>query len=103
MVRTIFIIHHSDNVATVLKDGLQKGERISVAVAGKETAIELKDVIPYGHKVAVTPIPKGEPVIKYGITIGIASKDIAAGEHTHVHNIESSRGRGDLAKGGHNG
>ncbi len=35
-------------------------------------------------------------MLKYGQVIGRATADIAVGEHVHVHNIESTRGRGDL-------
>ena len=41
--------------------------------------------------VAIEPIAKGEPVVKYGEHIGIASSDIKAGEHVHVHNVEGHR------------
>ncbi|MEL7569849.1 MAG: UxaA family hydrolase, partial [Eubacteriaceae bacterium] len=54
--------------------------------------------IPYGHKVAVIAINKGELINKYGEEIGIASKDITPGEHVHVHNLDSMRGRGDLER-----
>jgi altronate dehydratase small subunit len=53
--------------------------------------------IPYGHKVAVKPIAAGEAVIKHGEDIGVASAAIAIGDHVHVHNVESRRGRGDKA------
>ncbi len=35
---------------------------------------------------------------KYGQVIGRATKDIEAGGHVHVHNLESTRGRGDKAE-----
>lgn len=35
-------------------------------------------------------------VIKYGEIIGKASVEIRKGQHVHVHNLESLRGRGDL-------
>lgn len=41
-------------------------------------------------------IQKGEYIYKYGEIIGKATKEILAGYHAHVHNIESLRGRGDL-------
>ncbi|MBV5349995.1 UxaA family hydrolase, partial [bacterium] len=51
--------------------------------------------ITFGHKFALRLIKTGEPVIKYGETIGLATKDILPGQHVHVHNLESCRGRGD--------
>ncbi len=53
--------------------------------------------VPYGHKVAIRAIPKGEAVMKYGLSIGSAMEDIQPGDHVHIHNVESNRGRGDLA------
>lgn len=43
--------------------------------------------VPAGHKVALAPIQAGTPVIKYAQKIGIASRDIAEGEHVHTHNL----------------
>lgn len=43
--------------------------------------------IPPGHKVALRPIRAGEPVIKYGQPIGVASHVIAPGDHVHTHNL----------------
>jgi len=58
-------------------------------------SVTLTNDIPYGHKIALTDIPKGEAIVKYGEHIGIATTDIRAGQHVHVHNVESTRGRGD--------
>ena len=43
-----------------------------------------------GHKYALSPIKKGEFVIKYGNPIGRATKDIAVGEHVHTHNLATA-------------
>ena len=64
-----------------------------------ETVTVIGDV-PYGHKIAVRDIKKGELINKYGEEIGIATKDIKKGEYVHVHNLDSMRGRGDWAKEG---
>ena len=56
----------------------------------------VEEPIAPGHKIALTAIATGEPVIKYGSPIGTASHDIAPGTHVHTHNVASSRGRGDL-------
>jgi altronate dehydratase len=46
-----------------------------------------------GHKFALRPIASGENVIKYGEPIGETTAAIARGEHVHVHNVVSHRGR----------
>jgi altronate hydrolase len=42
--------------------------------------------IPRGHKMAIAPIAKGQPVMKFGQIIGFASQDVAPGAHVHTHN-----------------
>lgn len=46
-----------------------------------------REAVPSGHKIAVRLMRAGEPVLKYGQVIGLASCDIAVGEHVHVHNV----------------
>src|SRR5204862_7875820 len=41
-----------------------------------------------GHKMAVAPIAKGEPVRKYDQIIGFATAPIAPGEWVHTQNVE---------------
>ena len=42
-----------------------------------------------GHKIAAVPLARGEKIIKCHIPIGSATRDIAAGEHVHTHNMKS--------------
>ena len=81
-----------DNLVTCVKP-IAKGE--TVAVEGE--AIVALDDIPIYHKMAIADVKKGEPVFKYGEVMGVASKDIRKGEWAHIHNIDSTRGRGDIA------
>ena len=73
-------IHPADTVGVALTP-LSKGARVLGAV--------LLEDIPQGHKFALTPIPMGADVIKYGLPIGRASRDIPAGSHVHTHNLET--------------
>jgi altronate dehydratase len=43
--------------------------------------------VPRGHKVALSTIEAGQPVIKLGTPIGRARHDIHPGQHVHVHNL----------------
>ena len=81
-------LHREDNVAMSLSD-FSKGN--VVQIDGSD--IVLKDAVEYGHKFALKDIRAGEPIIKYAETIGVASRDISAGEHVHVHNLKSLRAR----------
>jgi altronate dehydratase len=61
------------------------------------TAVAVVEAVPRGHKLALCEIQAGEPVVKYGSAIGVASATIPRGGHVHTHNLASARGRGDLA------
>ena len=91
MTIRVFIIDPEDNVATNVADEIPKGTTVPVG-DGSVTAL---DDIPYGHKMALKPIEKGAQVMKYALSIGSAVSDIQPGNHVHVHNVESNRGRGD--------
>ena len=51
--------------------------------------VEIRDD---GHKYALRAIRAGENVVKYGMPIGHATRDIAPGEHVHVHNVATNLG-----------
>ncbi len=90
------MLRDNDNVATALRD-LVSGEEIVVGVQEQTLQVVVREAIPFGHKLAVTDIAQGDNVVKYGEVIGRATQAIPKGVHAHVHNIESLRGRGDLA------
>lgn len=97
MVKAIKL-HDEDNVASVF-DTVEAGSTVQVIdKKGKGFELAVLQEIPYGHKIAIAPIAVGQQVTKYGEEIGIATVEITVGEHVHVHNIESIRGRGDWAK-----
>jgi len=94
--KEVFILDPKDNVATLVSDSGRQGVAFRLVVDGVEREFILAGDIPFGHKFAIRPIAKGTPVVKYGYSIGTATADIRPGEHVHIHNIESNRGRGDL-------
>ncbi len=95
--RRALIIHPDDNVANLIGPG-SRGDRARCTVEGYPDIedIELVDDLPPNHKLARRDIAPDEAILKYGLSIGRASRAIRRGEHVHTHNIESNRGRGDL-------
>ncbi|HPM72908.1 MAG TPA: UxaA family hydrolase [Spirochaetales bacterium] len=92
--------HETDNVATVF-DVVKAGADVKVFdKKGNTFVMKVSNDIPYGHKVALVAIAVGEQVTKYGEEIGVATKAIQPGDHVHVHNIDSIRGRGDWSAKG---
>ena len=85
------VITARDNVATALEP-LDAGRVLDL----NGQMITIAESTPRGHKIALCLIRAGEPVLKYGSTIGTATVDILPGAHVHTHNLASGRGRGDL-------
>ena len=82
-----FQIAPADNVATLLMDA--EPEIVTIRGEAETNEVRLKQPIKMGHKVAVRAIAQAESVVKYGVTIGAATRDIAAGEWVHLHNCRS--------------
>ena len=87
----------ADTVATALED-MSPGDL--AAVSDEEGAVveevEVRAPVARGHKLALEEIRPGQQVMKYGYSIGVATRAIARGEHVHTENLSSERGRGDL-------
>ncbi len=77
--RACLTVRPEDNVTTLL-DTWVDSDRLS-------TGLRIATGVPFGHKVALRDIAAGAEVVKYGVVIGRAQADIAAGEHVHVHNV----------------
>ena len=78
-------IHDSDNVAVALQN-VPAGTQVDL----EGFSVVSTEEIPAGHKIALTDIPEGVNIIKYGFPIGHAKVDIKAGEHVHTHNVKSN-------------
>jgi altronate dehydratase len=78
--------HPADTVAVVTAD-----VSVGAVVDVDGDLIAALDPIPSGHKIAIAPHPAGARVLKYGETIGRATREIARGQHVHIQNVESLR------------
>jgi altronate hydrolase len=92
LARVAVHLRPEDNVAVAARDlaaGFEidfQGNRLTVARR-----------VGLGHKLALRPIARGEPVTKYGQVIGFASRDVLPGEHVHVHNVSAAAFERDYA------
>ena len=64
-----------------------------------EENVTVSGLVPPGHKVATCAIRAGSPVRRYNQIIGFASRDIAPGEHVHLHNLAMGAFERDYAFG----
>jgi altronate hydrolase len=82
----------ADNIAVAAKS-ISAGSEIQV----DGRVIIVPGPVRMGHKFAITAIKEGDPVLKYGQIIGFAGRDIAVGEHVHVHNVKLGKFDRDYA------
>ncbi|ACQ78853.1 Galactarate dehydratase [Beutenbergia cavernae DSM 12333] len=71
-----------DDVVLAARD-LAAGSEVALG----DVRLTLLDDVPSGHKVAVTDVPEGGQVRKYGQSIGRATRGIRAGDHVHTQNL----------------
>ncbi len=53
------------------------------------THVALTQALGMGHKIALRRMDPGAKVIKYGASIGSATRAIEVGDHVHLHNMKS--------------
>ncbi len=78
-------IHPNDTVIVALTP-LAAGTVLS------DWQLTLATDVPQGHKIALKAHAAGDPVIKYGNSIGYATEAIAPGSHVHSHNLKTALG-----------
>lgn len=91
-------LREQDNVATALV-AINKGDVVAVSCHGSVEKVKAQDDIPFGFKMSISDIDKAAGIVKYGEIIGRASENIKAGALVHIHNVEGTRGRGDIIEG----
>lgn len=66
------------------------GEIASGAAVHYEGGVlQALEAIALGHKIARRALRAGDKVLRCGAVIGSATRDVAAGEHLHTHNLKS--------------
>jgi len=81
-----FVIAVDDTVATAL-EAIPVGP---VQLRGaREGEVVAQEEIPRGHKIALVGHAPGASIIKYGIVVARATKDIVPGSWVHLHCAES--------------
>jgi altronate dehydratase small subunit len=91
-MKRVIQMNKTDTVATAL-ESLEANETASVVLPSQKVVehLEMKQPVPFGHKLAIRAMAKGDAVIKYGETIGQAAENIEPGEYVHIHNVTSNR------------
>ena len=81
IIGPIIRLHPNDNIVVARTD-IGIGEKIP------SEGIISRSQVPAGYKIAARKILKGEPILKYSVTVGFANADIDPGTMVHSHNTE---------------
>lgn len=76
-------LHENDHVVIALQS-FAKGDKLPLE-GGQ--ALSLLDEVSKGHKVLTRAVRKGQHVLKFGYSIGVAKEDIEPGSWVHTHNM----------------
>ena len=88
---TALMINPDTDTVGVVTVASKKGDIVRFKTNQGVQEVTLCADIPIYHKFSYRAVKKGEPVIKYGEQLGLASQDIAVGDYVHTHNLESQR------------
>lgn len=85
MLGPVIRLHPNDNVVVARVD-VPIGMTFETDVPGER--ITSKSQVTAGYKIATKKILKGQPILKYSVTVGFAHVDIEPGTLVHSHNTE---------------
>jgi len=83
--RRLLFLNPKDNVCTAITP-IPGGATLHIC----GNTVVIKHNIPLGFKIAGRNIATNESIIKYGVSIGSATRDIVLGELVHLHNMKSN-------------
>ena len=88
-----FIAHNKDDLVGVAVRDLDSGQEVEGWCMEDDSTLSVRAAqdVPLGHKIALRECGEGDRIIKYGVSIGLATAGIRAGDHVHTHNIRSTR------------
>ena len=96
LVGPVIRLHPDDNVVVARIDVVPG---IPVEGDNRHPGFLIRDKVLAGYKIAARDLKKGEPILKYNVTVGFAADDIKAGTMLHSHNTEFREFDRDYAHG----
>ena len=80
----LLFLNPKDNVCTAITP-IPEGTTLQIS----GNTVVIKQNIPLGFKIAGCDLATRQPVIKYGVSIRSATRDIVLGDLVHLHNMKS--------------
>lgn len=88
---SVLVHNEGDDVGVAITD-LMPGEVAAGWLdSGRRATIVVGEVIPLGHKLALSDLDEGADVIEYAVRIAVTRARITRGQHVHTHNVRSAR------------
>ena len=81
LIGPIIRLHPNDNVVVARVD-------VPIGMEVPSEKFTSRSQVTAGYKIATRKILKGDPILKYNVTVGFASTDIEPGSMVHSHNTE---------------
>lgn len=82
--RRVLLLHPQDN-CLIACTPIAKGTRLR----RDNGEITLAQDVALGHKIARQALHMGDKVLRLGAVIGSVTREVAPGEHLHLHNLKS--------------
>jgi altronate dehydratase small subunit len=80
----LLFLSPKDNVCTAIAR-IESGTTLHIS----GQTVLVRQTIPLGFKLAACNVSLNDKIVKYGVPIGSATRDIAIGEIVHLHNMKS--------------
>ncbi len=81
-MNSVLLLSPLDSVVIALRP-IETGESVSFGAQ----SITLRNNVPAGHKISIATTEVNQSVVKFGWSIGTATKKIEIGDHVHSHNL----------------
>jgi len=82
------LMNPADNVVTCVAD-IPQGSTVVYRKGNEKLTLIAEQSIPYCHKIALTDIAEGADVVKYGESLGVATRHIFRGHWVSHENLVS--------------
>ena len=89
-----FLVHNRGDHVGVAVEAIEAGQEVYGIILADDSqteTIRAKGNVPLSHKIALMDLPAGEPVIEYGLPVGVLKEAVAAGDYVHTHNMKTAR------------
>lgn len=92
-VRHKFLIHQKKDDVGVATTPIKEGEQVIGVYMDDDSEVNITSnhAIPLGHKISLKEFEVDQPVVEYGVQVGLTTANWKKGDYVHTHNIKTAR------------